>query len=221
MTVGTLLPGGKALARYLVEPLERIPGPRRILETGPGNGALTKTIVQHMGPHDTLTCVEIIPEFAKELAAWRETLPTNLKSRVRVVEGDFLAFEDEPFHLIINGVPLGMLPAELVASFFHKFHQLCTPETIVSSYEYLGSRNMRCQVPGLRHRQLRTERVIRAARARAELSKEWILNNVPPMLVSHFNGSKLGEGGPIPAPEHISLRPVRPRRMSALAARRG
>src|SRR5437588_9682044 len=61
---GAILPSGWFLARALAGPLR---GPRpiaRILEVGPGTGAVTRAIARRMLPGDRLDAVEINATFA-------------------------------------------------------------------------------------------------------------------------------------------------------------
>src|SRR5690242_10259994 len=81
-TTGAVLPSGRALSRALSRFVRdgeaasaagqsssldsAIPG-RRILEVGPGTGAVTKQIVRDMRPHDRLTLVERNDQFVDHL----------------------------------------------------------------------------------------------------------------------------------------------------------
>jgi phosphatidylserine decarboxylase len=193
-TVGTFIPGGPALAEVFTGMLRRLDASdgRRILEIGPGTGPITRAIEASMRPEDSLTCVEIIPDFARWLEQWRVALPRERRHRVRVVEGDFLqAACPGPYDMIICGVPLGLVPAPVVEGFFERFAHLSHEHAIISTYEYLGSRNVRRQIPGIRKKLLATEEVIRKHRARAELGKQWVVRHLPPMLVSHYSARAL------------------------------
>src|SRR3954470_18786371 len=62
-TTGSVLPSGRCLARALTRPLRAVKTPRRILEVGPGTGAVTAEIVRQLRPGDALDIVEINADF--------------------------------------------------------------------------------------------------------------------------------------------------------------
>src|ERR1043166_4551462 len=51
-TTGSVLPSSRALARALTRPMRACPTPRRVLEVGPGTGAVTREIVRTLRPGD-------------------------------------------------------------------------------------------------------------------------------------------------------------------------
>src|SRR5690348_14937458 len=73
-TTGAVAPSSRFLARALSRPLracrERAV---RVLEVGPGTGAVTREIVRHIKPGDTLDLVEINENFADLLRKRFET----------------------------------------------------------------------------------------------------------------------------------------------------
>ena len=67
-TTGAILPSGRSLARALARFVAEQPaGPRRILEVGPGTGAVTSRIVAALGPEDQLDLVELNDRFVERL----------------------------------------------------------------------------------------------------------------------------------------------------------
>src|SRR5947209_17888970 len=64
-TTGSILPSSRALGRALTRPMRRAKPPRRILEVGPGTGAVTAVIVRCLKAGDALDIVEINPKFAE------------------------------------------------------------------------------------------------------------------------------------------------------------
>jgi len=68
---GAVQPSSRYLARAMAAPLRRRrtsgAGNARILEIGPGTGAVTRAIAAAMGPEDELVCYEINAEFARFL----------------------------------------------------------------------------------------------------------------------------------------------------------
>src|SRR5687767_13906051 len=64
---GAVLPSGVFLARAVAKPLAGPRPPARILEVGPGTGAVTWAVARAMLPGDRLDAVEINPHFARLL----------------------------------------------------------------------------------------------------------------------------------------------------------
>src|SRR5262245_8969318 len=75
-TTGAIAPSGRRLAKALARFVsERRNGERRILEVGPGTGAVTRAIVAAMGPADRLDLVELNDTFVDVLRRRFETDP--------------------------------------------------------------------------------------------------------------------------------------------------
>src|SRR5438270_8819364 len=66
-TTGAILPSSRFLARAMASDLKGPRGPARILEVGPGTGAVTREIVRLLLPGDRLDAVEINPSFVAHL----------------------------------------------------------------------------------------------------------------------------------------------------------
>src|SRR4051794_41539816 len=62
-TTGSILPSGRFLALALVSEMRKRRPPRRILEVGPGSGAVTAEILRYLRPGDQLDIVEINENF--------------------------------------------------------------------------------------------------------------------------------------------------------------
>ncbi|HTK76950.1 MAG TPA: hypothetical protein VL371_16910, partial [Gemmataceae bacterium] len=60
---GALLPSSRFLAKTLAAPLSGARPPYRILEVGPGTGAVTRAIARRMISGDQLDAVELNPRF--------------------------------------------------------------------------------------------------------------------------------------------------------------
>ena len=115
-TTGAILPSGrclaKALARFVAQPDGQ---PRRILEIGPGTGAVTQRLVSVLGPHDRLDLVELNASFVDCLRRRFESEPAfvAVADRCRVLH---LPVEELPgeekYHLIVSGLPLNNFAVE-------------------------------------------------------------------------------------------------------------
>src|SRR5436190_17067909 len=66
-TTGAIWPSGRSLSRALARFVREGNGPRRILEVGPGTGAVTAEIIRGMKPDDRLELVELNDDFVAHL----------------------------------------------------------------------------------------------------------------------------------------------------------
>src|SRR5437868_10331670 len=62
-STGAVAPSSRFLARALARPLETHAGPCRVLEVGPGTGAVTRRLVRLLKPGDRLDLVELNETF--------------------------------------------------------------------------------------------------------------------------------------------------------------
>ena len=79
---GSILPSSRGLARALVSQVRRRRTPSRILEVGPGTGAVTDEILRVLRPGDRLDIVEINVEFVALLGRRFEQAPLWRSRRI-------------------------------------------------------------------------------------------------------------------------------------------
>src|SRR6516165_8228434 len=80
-TTGSVLPSSRALARALTRPMRQQDRPRRVLEVGPGTGAVTREIVRQLRADDRLDIVEINASFVDVLRRRFEHEPAFRRRR--------------------------------------------------------------------------------------------------------------------------------------------
>src|SRR6516162_8358469 len=115
-STGALAPSGQRLARSLAHYVDHRPEnqhagdrPKRILEVGPGTGAVTRQIIRRMHPSDRLDLVEINENFVERLndrfrndPEFREVSPRSAVHCTRIENLQ----SDAPYDVIISGLPL-------------------------------------------------------------------------------------------------------------------
>ncbi|MDY0169784.1 MAG: methyltransferase domain-containing protein [Thermoguttaceae bacterium] len=190
-TTGAILPSGRrlsrALARFVAEPSQR---PRRILEVGPGTGAVTRRIAPAMHADDRLDLVELNPEFVRWLHEQLRTCPllAPKADRICVMHS---RVEDLPrdagYDLIISGLPLNCFSVAEVETILQTFAELAQPDAVLSFFEYIGIRKLKGAVAGRAERErLRgIEQVLKQLFAGREIRREAVWRNVPPAWVHH------------------------------------
>src|SRR3954447_4218238 len=106
---GALLPSSPALARALASPFRRHPPPRRLLEVGPGTGAVTEVLLQLLRPGDHLDIVEINEHFVAllERRFAEEPLFRARRGQTRLLHAPLQAVPGEGLYdFLISGLPL-------------------------------------------------------------------------------------------------------------------
>lgn len=190
-TTGSVLPSGRALARALTRPMRMAQGPRRILEVGPGTGAVTREIVRHLRPGDTLDVVEINGDFIKVLERRFEREPTFRRRRdlVRLIHAPLQEVAGErDYDFMISGLPLNNFPLSLVEEIFDCYRRLLRPEGTLSYFEYAGIRTMKTPFvqKGERVRLLVLSSLLERQIRQYQVAEEVVLLNVPPAVARHF-----------------------------------
>jgi phospholipid N-methyltransferase len=110
-TVGALSASSQALARAIVDAID-LDGPVRVVELGPGTGALTGPILERLGPDGRLLAIDIEPEFVKQVSRrWPqvECVCASAEELEHLVSDRDLS----PVDHIISGLPFASLPVEM------------------------------------------------------------------------------------------------------------
>ena len=188
---GSILPSSRGLARALASPFRRRPGPARILEVGPGTGAVTQEILRQLGPNDQLDIVEINAHFVDVLRRRfdEESIFQARKSQATLIHAPL---QEIPGHAVydyvVSGLPLNNFPLALVREIFRSYQRLLKLTGILSYFEYLAIRNVKTAVVTPKERQrLRVLGRFLDRRIRAfQIDQQWVFLNIPPAVARHF-----------------------------------
>lgn len=172
------------------DPLECVPlEPRRILEVGPGTGAITAEIIKTLHPRDHLTLVEINPAFVSHLRDRFEREPAwrAIAARTEIVQMTLEDFRGARFDRIISGLPLNNFPVATVARILEVFAQLIEPQGVLSFFEYIAIRHFKQVLSGKSERDRLTgvARAINTFLAQREIRRQAIWMNFPPAWAHH------------------------------------
>jgi phosphatidylethanolamine/phosphatidyl-N-methylethanolamine N-methyltransferase len=190
-TTGAILPSGRQLSRALTRYVaEKHSAGRRILEVGPGTGAVTKHLIAAMEPGDCVDLVELNESFVERLEHQFRNHPDfqPAAERSRIINSPVQDLPSEKtYDLIVSGLPLNNFSAELVESILQKLVQLLKSGGTLSFFEYIAIRRARSLVSGKAERErLRgIGRAMHAVLAKHEIRREAVLLNVPPAWVHH------------------------------------
>jgi phospholipid N-methyltransferase len=188
---GSILPSSRALGRALVSEIRRQPGPRRILEVGPGTGAVTAEIVRLLRPDDRLDIVEINEQFIQVLRRRlaEEPLFQRQCERIRLMHAPLQEVAGEGvYDFMVSGLPLNNFPLSLVRDIFHAYRRLLKPEGVLSYFEYLAIREIKGMFVGRREkRRLHVlGRVFERTTRRYQIREDRVFLNVPPAVARHL-----------------------------------
>ena len=196
-TTGALLPSsprlGRALARFVSDasPHGDSHAQRRILEAGPGTGAVTNQIVARLGQSDRLELVELNERFVAHLRE-RFAREPALAAVAPRMEIHHAPIQDLPgtaqYDVIVSGLPLNNFSVELAESILTSYQRLLKPGGTLSFFEYVAVRPMRTVVSGQkdRCRLRRLPQLPRSLCRKHEFARQMVLTNVPPAWVHHL-----------------------------------
>jgi phosphatidylethanolamine/phosphatidyl-N-methylethanolamine N-methyltransferase len=190
-TTGAILPSSRFLARALVRPLHGARPAWRILEVGPGTGAVTREIARRMLSNDRLDAVEINDHFAElvERRVRQERVFARSRDQIEIIHA---AVQDLPgeavYDLIVSGLPVNNLPAHEVREIFATYNRLLKPGGTLTFYEYTLVRQLKTPFVDRRERRrlFRVGRVMRGYIRDYQIRRERIFINVPPATVRYL-----------------------------------
>jgi phosphatidylethanolamine/phosphatidyl-N-methylethanolamine N-methyltransferase len=189
-TTGAVIPSGRALGAALCRHVG-IGAPQRILEAGPGTGAVTGCLIERMRAEDELWLVELNPTFAAHLRdAFRQRPSFQAAAdRCHLIEGSIQDLGQEGhFDLVVSGLPLNNFSPENVRAILEAYARLLRPAGILSFFQYILIRDAKTMVSfGLERTRLKNVgEAIDAVLSEREFAREWVWPNVPPAWVHHL-----------------------------------
>lgn len=190
-TTGAVLPSGRFLAAALAHFVgEKSAEPRRILEVGPGTGAVTRHIIARMGPADRIDLVELNDTFVEQLQRRFAAEPAfqRVAGLARVLHCPIEDLpRDERYDLIVSGLPLNNFAVADVERILSALTELLASEGTLSFFEYIAVRSARAIVSGPTERtRLRgIGKALRNVLDGREIRRDAVWLNVPPAWVHH------------------------------------
>ena len=175
--VGAFLKTSAAVARAIAEPVSAYSPPRRVLEVGAGTGALTRALLERLGPEDELVLCEINERFAEGL---RRDFPS-----ADVFRGDVEELPGaERFHVIVSSLPFMNFEPEKVARILRSYEQRLEPRGTISSFDYWANGVRVHLARGAERRRLAAVKsVVEESHARHAHVSRVVPWNVPPARV--------------------------------------
>lgn len=190
-TTGAIAPSSRFLARALTRPLRERSDPVRVLEVGPGTGAVTRDIVRCIKPGDRFDLVEINERFAARLKERfaADSHYRQVADRAEVHVCPLQEFSPAgPYDVIISGLPFNNFPAALVDELLELCLGMLNPGGTLSFFEYMYVRPVR-RIISPSHEKTRLaeiERILQERFSRHRFHTDWVFVNVPPAWVQHL-----------------------------------
>jgi phospholipid N-methyltransferase len=189
-TTGAILPSGRRLASALCRYVREGQGPRRILEVGPGTGAVTARLVEVLQPGDHLTLVELNDEFVQHLKGRFANEPSfqAVSNRSELVHCRLEELPGEGcYDRIISGLPLNNFAAADVQQILGVFGRLLKAGGVLSFFEYIAIRRVKQVISGRAERQRLREigRLLGDLFERGQIRCDAVWPNVTPAWVHH------------------------------------
>lgn len=189
-STGAIAPSGRWLAAALSRFVRAEGQCRKVLEVGPGTGAVTGSIVRSLKPDDKLDLVELNDAFVHRLRErfQHDTQFKEVGDRARILHQRIEDLPAEPtYDLIISGLPLNNFAAADVRSILTSLRELLAPGGTLSFFEYIAVRPARAMVSSPAEKQRLRE--IGAAMSEIldghEIRRDWVFPNLPPAWVHH------------------------------------
>lgn len=214
-TTGAIAPSGRSLARAVCRPISEPRPPARILEVGPGTGAVTHEIVRHIGPDDHFDLVELNDSFVETLQYRFQHEPAfkRVADRTTILHQAVQDLHpDQPYDYIICGVPFNNFSTGLVREIMRHLTKLLRPGGTMSFFEYLWIRRVKVLLAAKdeRRRLSSIGRVLGRYLQRYEFACDTAWVNVPPALAHHlrFEGAHVNGHAPHKRPRRDSHQPA-------------
>ncbi len=190
-SIGALIPTSPYAARAMAAQVARRRGPKRILEAGPGTGAITAAIVRAMEPDDQLVLCELNEGFVAYLRARfeRDPLFRRVRDQVTIVHGDVTQLDaNVPFDVIVSAIPFNNLPPEVVRAIMEHYRALLKPDGVLTyiEYAYFGGLKRRLLRGASREQIARVQATLDPYLARYQVRRDLVVRNLPPAWVRHL-----------------------------------
>ncbi|MBI4861848.1 MAG: methyltransferase domain-containing protein [Candidatus Riflebacteria bacterium] len=186
LMTGAVGPSSPSVAKSMAAPLTRKKGPAKVLEVGPGTGAVTEAILEHLGPEDSLDLCELNPKFASWLRMKFGT-PRSGWPTIRVLEGDFLQLAPGPYDFVISSVPCSNLQPDQVRSLLGGLVERVTADGTLSCLHYRGQGlRSRLAVGPERHRLRQVLTIISGFNRRHGVAKDTVWLSIPPAEIHYL-----------------------------------
>ena len=134
-TSGTVTPSSKYLAKKMLKEIN-FSAAKVIIELGPGNGAITNTILNRIEPNTILICFEINDAFYKELKKIKHPQLIIIKASAENMREEIIKLGYAEVNYIISSLPLTIIPKEISHNILLESYLLLNNNGLFIQYQY-------------------------------------------------------------------------------------
>lgn len=133
---GAIVPSSKALAHRMIE-AANVPHARRVLELGPGTGAITEVINDSLPASSQFLALDLNDVFVRQLQV-RFPAHEFVCSAAQAFDFDSWLKDGEGFDAIVSGLPWTAFPRELQIDILHRVLPRLAPGGCFATFAYWG-----------------------------------------------------------------------------------
>jgi phosphatidylethanolamine/phosphatidyl-N-methylethanolamine N-methyltransferase len=171
-TVGAVTPSSRAVGEAMVSSVD-FSQPLRIVELGPGTGALTAPIVERLRPHSEFLAIDIDPAFCDEIQKRWPSVDCVCASAEQL--GTIVADRGlTPVDHIVSGLPFVSLPVPVTQQILENIVAVLRPGGTFTTFQYWHAYGLPSGVAFRRSM---------SARMGGHPHIRFVLKNFPPALV--------------------------------------
>lgn len=134
-TLGTVAPSSRFLSKRMLREIN-FSKANVMVELGPGNGAITKYILQNLSPNTTLVCFEINENFYNQLQKIKHPQLIVLKASAEKIIEELKKLNIEKVDCIISSLPLTIIPDKITSEILEKSFRILVNNGSFIQYQY-------------------------------------------------------------------------------------
>ncbi|MHB0754384.1 class I SAM-dependent methyltransferase [Polaribacter sp. M15] len=134
-TLGTLTPSSRFLSKKMIRKINFAKADV-VVELGPGNGAITKYILERLSPNAILICFEINDNFYEQLEAIQHPQLVVVKASAEIIKEELRKLNISKVNYIISSLPLTIIPDEVSDEILKKTYQVLEHQGTFVQYQY-------------------------------------------------------------------------------------
>ena len=134
-TLGTITPSSRFLSKRMLREIN-FSKAEVIVELGPGNGAITKHILENLSPKSILICFEINDNFYRQLKQIQHPQLIVLKASAEKITDELKKLNFHQVNYIISSLPLTIIPDKISDKILEKSFEVLEENGSFIQYQY-------------------------------------------------------------------------------------
>ena len=134
-TLGTVTPSSRFLSRKMIKKID-FTNAKILVELGPGNGAITKYILENLAPKAVLICFEINDNFYNQLKELQHPQLIVVNASAEKIEEELKKLNIGSVNYIISSLPFTIIPDDISDEILKKCYQVLENKGTFVQYQY-------------------------------------------------------------------------------------